>query len=381
MHSKYQIFVSSTYNDLKEQRDLVIKAILEMGHIPVGMEMFSAADEEQWSIIRRQIDQSDYYVVIVAHRYGSVADSGISYTEKEYDYAVSLGLPVLGFVIDEAASWPGKFTDTDINSVSALNQFKEKVKKKHVSFWNNTDDLYGKCSIALSKAFTAYPREGWVRVSQAPTDSRMTQELARLSAENAALRGELERYNKDEKEAHDKELRDVSTLLQNNKRRLSVWKKDAKNWTPLEDTTLYTVFSRLAPELMIDKSVADMSVFVAQVIAKMALRDIRLEFPVPSNSIKGWMADLATLELVRPSDKKRSVQDKNEYWTLTEKGKDLFRHIRRHTLENLAAADTAPDANSGSVDQARNIEAEKAAKAPAKVGRKQGTKVAGNRKT
>ena len=45
--TQHQIFVSSTYEDLKKERDQVIKAILEMGHIPVGMEMFSAADEQQ----------------------------------------------------------------------------------------------------------------------------------------------------------------------------------------------------------------------------------------------------------------------------------------------------------------------------------------------
>lgn len=90
---KYQVFVSSTHQDLKDERDQVIKATLEMGHIPVGMEMFSAADEEQWRVITRQIDQSDYYVVIVAHRYGSVLE-GVSFTEKEYDYAVQKGIPV-----------------------------------------------------------------------------------------------------------------------------------------------------------------------------------------------------------------------------------------------------------------------------------------------
>jgi hypothetical protein len=53
LDKKYQIFVSSTYEDLKEERDQAIKAILEMGHIPLGMEMFSAADEEQWQLIAR----------------------------------------------------------------------------------------------------------------------------------------------------------------------------------------------------------------------------------------------------------------------------------------------------------------------------------------
>ncbi|HDZ8843871.1 TPA: DUF4062 domain-containing protein [Aeromonas dhakensis] len=47
MDKKYQVFISSTYEDLKDEREQVIKSVLEMGHIPVGMEMFSAADEEQ----------------------------------------------------------------------------------------------------------------------------------------------------------------------------------------------------------------------------------------------------------------------------------------------------------------------------------------------
>ena len=89
--------------DLKQERDEVIKAILEMGHIPVGMEMFSAADEEQWKLIARQIDQSDYYIVIVAHRYGSVTGKK-SYTEKEHDYAVKQGIPAIAFIIDDSAS-------------------------------------------------------------------------------------------------------------------------------------------------------------------------------------------------------------------------------------------------------------------------------------
>ena len=57
MNVKYQIFVSSTYEDLRDERNEVIKACLNMGHIPVGMEMFNAADEEQWAVIARTIDQ------------------------------------------------------------------------------------------------------------------------------------------------------------------------------------------------------------------------------------------------------------------------------------------------------------------------------------
>src|SRR4051794_22220126 len=107
---KYQIFISSTYDDLKEEREQVVKAVLEMGHIPVGMEMFSAADEEQWKIIKRNIEASDYYVVIVAHRYGSWSE-GVSYTEREYDFALHSKVPALGFIIHDEAPWPGDRRD------------------------------------------------------------------------------------------------------------------------------------------------------------------------------------------------------------------------------------------------------------------------------
>ena len=180
--------------DLSDERDLVIKAILEMGHIPVGMEMFSAADEEQWNVIKKQIDQSDYYVVGVAHRYGSCDTAGLSFTEKEYDYAVSKGIPALGFVLEEGISWPKDKSDTDRVTLKKLKFFKEKVKTKPVSFWKNGEDLYGRCSIALMKAFNAYPREGWVRASKVQ-DAAAAKEIVRLSSENAALRERLRVYD------------------------------------------------------------------------------------------------------------------------------------------------------------------------------------------
>ena len=100
---KYQIFISSTYEDLKDERRKVRDAILEAMHFPVGMELFGAADETAWKVIERTIDDSDYYVLILGNRYGSETNEGISYTQKEYMYARSKGIPVLAFQIDENA--------------------------------------------------------------------------------------------------------------------------------------------------------------------------------------------------------------------------------------------------------------------------------------
>ena len=92
MDKRYQIFVSSTFADLQSERRKVIQALMEMDCIPAGMELFPAADEEQWQFIKRVIDDCDYYVMIIGGRYGSLTPEGISYTEQEYDYAISIGI-------------------------------------------------------------------------------------------------------------------------------------------------------------------------------------------------------------------------------------------------------------------------------------------------
>ncbi len=91
MDKRFQVFVSSTYADLKEERQHVIQALMEMDCIPAGMELFPAADEEQWKFIKKVIDDCDYYLLIIGGRYGSTTDDGISYTEREFDYAVERG--------------------------------------------------------------------------------------------------------------------------------------------------------------------------------------------------------------------------------------------------------------------------------------------------
>lgn len=57
---KYQVFISSTFEDLAEERKRLQETILNMNHFPVGMELFSAANDDQWTIISQTIDCSDY---------------------------------------------------------------------------------------------------------------------------------------------------------------------------------------------------------------------------------------------------------------------------------------------------------------------------------
>ncbi|WP_289301301.1 DUF4062 domain-containing protein [Sporofaciens musculi] len=95
---RYQIFVSSTFVDLKKERAAVLESILHLKCFPAGMELFPSASESQFNYIKRIIDDSDYYILLIGGRYGD--DSmGLSYTEQEFDYAAGKGIPILAFLL------------------------------------------------------------------------------------------------------------------------------------------------------------------------------------------------------------------------------------------------------------------------------------------
>lgn len=199
MEKKYQIFISSTYEDLKEERKKVQDTILSMYQFPIGMEMFSAADEEQWEIIKETIDSSDYYVLIIGHRYGSVIEkgsyAGISYTQKEFRYALKRKVPVLVFLIDDKVAVTPDKMEQDDDKRKKLKRFIEEVKNgRTVQWWTSDDDLANKVSIALTKEINKGKRPGWIRADRSNLEDtqnelvEMSKKIRELEEENSELK-------------------------------------------------------------------------------------------------------------------------------------------------------------------------------------------------
>jgi len=147
---RYQVFVGSTFADLIEERQTVMQVLLEADCIPAGMELFPASGE-LWELIQEVIEESDYYVVVLAGRYGSVTAEGISYTEKEFDHAVRVGLPILAFLHEKPEEIPSGKTELEASARSKLASFREKVERDRLcKFWTNPDDLGGKVSRSIN---------------------------------------------------------------------------------------------------------------------------------------------------------------------------------------------------------------------------------------
>ncbi|HET9284329.1 MAG TPA: DUF4062 domain-containing protein [Candidatus Angelobacter sp.] len=192
---RLQVFVSSTFSDLREERQAAVEAILTAGHIPAGMELFAAGDESQMKVIKQWIDESDVYLLILGGRYGSIdPKSGKSYTQLEYEYALSQGNPLFACVIKDAAL-EARVKKHGMETIDKHRKewdaFRELIQSKLVEFWEDTKDI----KIAIANKLGQLSRRenliGWVRAHKEADLPALSNEIARLSKENSELRTQL----------------------------------------------------------------------------------------------------------------------------------------------------------------------------------------------
>jgi hypothetical protein len=190
--TRYQVFISSTFLDLAEERAAVFNMVLSLDHIPAGMELFPASPETPWELIKHVIDLSDYYIVVVGGKYGSTTDDGLSFTEREYDYAVDQRKFVIAFVHEDRGTLPSDRIELETKRRKQLDRFIAKLKRAHtIKHWNSPADLAGKVSQSLSLAIASSPAVGWVRADGIDA-TELLKKNANLHEEISRLRHEID---------------------------------------------------------------------------------------------------------------------------------------------------------------------------------------------
>jgi len=176
---RFQIFLSSTFRDLREERQAALEAILELGHFPAGMEAFPAADATPWELIKTVINESDYYVLIVGGIYGSTGPEGISYTEMEYNLALELGKPILAFTHSDPDQIPAGKTELDNEARARLDSFRKRILERICRSWTNKENLKAAVLLSLVHIIRTKPASGWVR-NEGLENHELLQRLALL---------------------------------------------------------------------------------------------------------------------------------------------------------------------------------------------------------
>ncbi|MFG6447365.1 DUF4062 domain-containing protein [Roseateles sp. BYS180W] len=339
MEKRYQVFVSSTFSDLQTERQEVIQALLELECIPAGMEMFPAADEDQWTLIKKVIDDCDYYMVILAGRYGSIGPDGLSYTEMEYRYALESGKPILGFVHKTPGELAANRSETTEAGKQKLEAFRELVQKKMCRFWETPADLGSQVSRSLVKLIKTSPGIGWVRGDLVPDESA-TEEILNLKRQVEELQAALQASQTTGPEG-------TSTLAQGEDSyeagfsfvaSRDEWTHHGTRFESKISISWKTIFGALSPHMIDECSEANLARATNDLIAALAPQQLQneknlkglnlLNFKIMSGDFQTIKIQLRALGLITKSTKSRSVKDTATYWTLTPYGDNVMTRLR-----------------------------------------------------
>jgi uncharacterized protein DUF4062 len=340
LDKRYQVFISSTFRDLIEERQAVLKAVLELDQMPAGMELFPASDDTAWRLIKDVIEGSDYYVVVVGGRYGSLDETGIGYTEREYDYASQLGRPVIPLLHERPESLARDRTETDEAAWKRLGDFRAKLERSHTcSYWANAEDLKARAIVGLTAAMKRNPAIGWVRSDQVPSTATITEVLnlrdriGELEAQLSAARQAPPPGSEDLQQGDDDVLVEVGFTV----RPLGSF-YGGQGYTAAIRVSYNDVFAAIAPT-MIDEASNDSLVAAFN---RFFADQVRMHFG-EDKDVKGkQIADVSyagshredfviqfrALGLMRESARQRSVRDTQTYWTLTPHGDNLMTQLR-----------------------------------------------------
>lgn len=350
MEKRFQIFISSTFVDLIEERQAVLKSILELNHMPAGMELFPAADDTAWVLIKDVIDASDYYVLIIGGRYGSLNEEGIGYTEKEYQYAASIKKPVIPILHKNPDNLPRDKTETGEEAWEKLKSFRALVEQKHTCvYWENADELKSKVIVGLTSAAKRHPAVGWVRADEVPSDATM-REVLTLKQKVTELEQELEVIN-------TKPPPGTEDLMQGDDVfEISLTFSAKPYGGPYSDRVGYTatispswndIFAGVAPVLINETDenslISEFRTHLAKAAKKYFQDDEDFEnhtlsdFSFTKDVLYTCMIQLRALGIIKESDKKRSVKDTSTYWKLTAYGDQLMVQLRAISRKPTAA--------------------------------------------
>jgi len=329
MDKRYQVFISSTYADLKEERSRVIQTVMEMDCIPAGMEIFPAIDEEQFNFIKRVIDDCDYYIVIIGGKYGSLSDDGISFTEKEFDYAISKGIKVIALLHKSPEKISVEKSEIQPVLRQKLEDFREKVSSQRlVKYWEKTEDLPGLVSLSLSKTIKTYPAIGWVRAN-AVGNSELLLELNELRKKNEILNEKISNsessqisdsgINSDELASLEDSFTINGTCLP------QIGGPEGGNWEV--KTTWGDIFYFISPYLLEHPSNDTVKKLFSQKYFKKS--NFKGKFAsIDDSTFQTLKVHLISLGLIKLNYDKTSQGSMALFWTLTDTGQSTMKNLR-----------------------------------------------------
>lgn len=189
---KYQVFISSPFHGLLEQRKAAIQSVINWEHIPIALENFSPQVQKDLDVIIKAVKNCQIYILIIGHRYGSIIRDknitrgrDISYTQFEFEKAIEIGLVPLVFMKRyEEACDEIKSDDAILNKeieMDRLKSFHNLIYEKKIYYrpWNDNTNLEEVCGRALKTAIVEKEVKlpGWIRAGEGKNTKKVQMAL------------------------------------------------------------------------------------------------------------------------------------------------------------------------------------------------------------
>ncbi len=335
MRKRYQVFVSSTYDDLRAERQEVMHALLELDCIPAGMELFPATSQDLWTLIREVIDHCDYYIVIVAARYGSVDSNGMGFTEKECRYALDKGKPVIAFLHRDPDALPAEKTEQAPEMRRRLAAFRQSLEQRVCKYWRTPVELGSVMGRSLVRLIRTHPAVGWVRADSLAGPEAMA-EIVRLRKRIEQLEDELAATSpRPPAGTEDLAQGDDGLTISYTFRPLTA---DPVALEETLTTTWNDVFSAVSPCLMAEASERQMRAALNRFVKARTYRQLKgrshlqmLElgdFQISELDLQTIKVQLRALGLIAPGTRRARVEEGRTCWTLTRYGDVVMTKLR-----------------------------------------------------
>jgi hypothetical protein len=320
VEKRYQVFVNSAFAGMAAERRSVVTALLELNCRPLGMDVYGAADAADWSLIRSQIDDCDYFLTVLGANYRTLDLESLDRLEREYGYAIAQSKPCLAFLR------PGDRLEPEAGGgysfeAARLQAFRDRLETGAWRPWSSEFELAGAVSRGCAQLIQSTPAEGWVRAGHAKTPedfdrlARLTgqvevleKELADLRAANLANTGDL---------AQGGELVQLEYSLHGDPAVFHI----VATWTEL-----FGVVGMLAVELPTKREIA------TELSAWIGTRANSFDVAISPESIEKIKLQFFTLGLVET----RFVPH-GRVWGLTDRGRELLGRLRAQKRNQVEA--------------------------------------------
>lgn len=279
----------------------------------------SASDDSQWEVIKSLIRECDYYVLIVAGRYGSIEEeSGKSYTQKEFEYAVEQGVPVISFVHKHPDSLPAAKYEQESLKREKLEKFKSCIKKKLCKFWENADELSSQVILSLNSLIKSHPRTGWVKADEV-SSAEANKELISLRKENDLLKSKIRALSFQIPEGTEryKQGEDKFTIHYTHDYELLSYENEAKIYK--KEVSWNEIFLSISTLLL-------SPTYENTMYSEMTKNLLGEHFDIINDDFQTILIQLMALKLIATDTIK--VDGIYTYWILTEYGKNVMVNLR-----------------------------------------------------